>query len=453
MLGEATEAHEGRTLLLKWTMADRASRRIEEGIPKMDRSVGISFATTEWSEVARALNETLASLNENDPEIGGWAREAAKGVAPGTRALVSTLVEAAGRAVKEASPGTLSDVGIGRAFGPQSVTARTILTDHEGSRSWLIVRALRELGTKADVAIAENDPYSADPKFPPHFGRFLHPLVVAHLNDGDVWIDADVPGPPLPAGRISPELRGRSAIWADGRIEPLPAVAAGAEPDAVTIDLKLDAQGNARGTFAIALRGRDAQELAEILLRIVGAERQRTLRGVVLAWVPFANVDDVVLSSSEGSWQVDVRADISVSGYAQVEGATPAKRTWVLPGVDPMHWVMPRPYVSTLGATFTGQGARENALAISAAVQYQVHRRVELPAGASVMRLPSPLEVKTAHLEARRRIAVKALTIEDDFSLQVPTGTIPASEYAAFVNDTHKTDDAFLASTWVKPAP
>ena len=92
--------------------------------------------------------------------------------------------------------------------------------------------------------------------------------------------------------------------------------------------LALDAHGDARGTFAVVLRGRDAQELAEALVRIVGAERQRALRDVVLAWLPWANVDDVQLSSSEGSWQVSLRADVSVSGYAQLEGA----KTWLLPG-------------------------------------------------------------------------------------------------------------------------
>ena len=44
----------------------------------------------------------------------------------------------------------------------------------------------------------------------------------------DIWIDADVPGPALPAGRISPELRGRASLRADGRIAPLPALGNGA---------------------------------------------------------------------------------------------------------------------------------------------------------------------------------------------------------------------------------
>ena len=89
----------------------------------------------------------------------------------------------------------LADVDIGRAHG---VTARGTLVTHEGSRTWLIVQALRELGIKTDVVVAENEPFSDSPSFPPHFGRFMHPLAIARVPDPakpgtttDIWIDAD----------------------------------------------------------------------------------------------------------------------------------------------------------------------------------------------------------------------------------------------------------------------
>ena len=88
------------------------------------------------------------------------------------------------------------------------------------------------------------------------------------------------------------------------------------------MDLRLtvDPKGNAKGTFTIVLRGRDAQEIAEALTKMVGDERQRALRGVALAWVPFADVEGVTLSSSEGSWQVAVRADLSIGGIGELNG-------------------------------------------------------------------------------------------------------------------------------------
>jgi hypothetical protein len=255
----------------------------------------------------------------------------------------------------------------------------------------------------------------------------------------------------LPAGRISPELRGRGAIHADGSITPLPVISSEDERDEIDLRLAVDANGDARGTFTIVLRGRDAQEIAEMLLRSVGDERRKALRGVALAWVPFADVDEVTLSSNEESWQIALRADLTIPSYAEVAGA-PSSRTWLLPGVDPLHSVFPRASASTLGATYAGQGKRQSALAISHAVQYHAHRRVELPSGARIASLPGPFEVKSARLEASRSIAVSGAVIEDDFVLGVPTGTIPSRDYETFVADVHRTDDAFLAATHVTPA-
>jgi hypothetical protein len=456
--GKAAQSIEGSQRVLAYRMKDQPVRRIEEGTPRMDRSVALSFGTARWAEVAAGLREALASLDEHDPETAAWAERAVSGLKDKTpQAEIAAVVVAAGVAVKEAAAGVLTDVALGRATGPQTTTARTIVTNREGSRTWLIVRALRELGIRAEVVIAENEPFSESPDFPPHVGRFLHPLAVAHLapagapGDDLVWIDADVPGPPLPAGRISPELRGRSAIHIDGSIVPLPVLSGEEERDEIDLRLVVNPNGDAKGTFTIVLRGREAQEIAEMLLRTVGDERQKALRGVALAWVPFADVDDVVLSSSEESWQIALRADLTIPSYAEVAGA-PSSRTWLLPGVEPLHTVFPRGSASTLGATYAGQGKRQSALAVSHAVQYHAHRRVELPPDARIVSLPGPFEVRTARLEASRRLSVSGAVIEDDFVLGVPTGTIPSSDYETFVADVHRTDDAFLAATRVKPA-
>jgi hypothetical protein len=458
ILGKGAESLSGGTRVVRWTLKDTPERRIEEGTPHMDRDVAVSLSTATWLDTARALRETLASLDERDPEVRAWAIGAAKGKTK-PREIIDAVVAAAGASVKEAAASTLSDVEIGRPEGSQQTTARTTLTNHEGSRTWLIVRALRELGIPADVVIAENEPFSADPAFPPHEGRFTHPLATAHVDDGasapgagDVWIDADVSGPPLPAGHISPELRGRAALFSDGHVAPLPVPAAQDEGDEVDVRLALDARGDAKGSLTILLRGRAAQELAEALLRIVGDERQRTLRGVALAWVPYANVDDVVLSSTEESWQIALRATLTVGSYAQIEGP-PQRRTWILPGLDPIHAVYPRPTVATLGSTFASQGARKDALAVNHAFQYHLHRRIELPAGATVVRAPGAFEVKGDVLQAQRRVGVAPSAVEDDFVLSLATGTVEADAYGAFAADAHKIDDGFLASTRVKPAP
>jgi hypothetical protein len=114
-----------------------------------------------------------------------------------------------------------------------------------------------------------------------------------------------------------------------------------------------------------------------------------------------------------------------------------------------MHWSWPRARVSSLAATYATRAGRESALALAKAVQYHVHRRVELPAGASVARMPGPLEVKAKLVEASRKITVAGSAIEDDFVLGVATGTVSTADYDAFVGVAHAADDGFLASTRV----
>lgn len=465
MLGKAEESSERGKRILVWRVKDRPVRRLESGVPKMDRNVGVSYSTTTWADVARGLRETITSLEAESPEVSAWAREASglKGKEPVTaanaREVVEKVVTASGQAVKEATGTILSDLDIGRAGG-HGMTARGILATREGSRTWLIVDALNRLGVKTDIAVAENDPFSDSASFPPHFGRFMHPLAIAHVPDPqkpttvtDVWIDADVPGPPLPAGRISPELRGRNALYPDGRIEPLPSVAKDSERDEVDIRLAVDDDGNAKGTMTVLLRGHTAQDLAEALVRLTGLERQRALRGIALGWVPFATVEKVELSSSEGSWQVAIRADLTAPAYAQVEGTKPETRTWILPGMDPVHYLFPRPFVTTLSSTYASQAARESALAINHATQYHVRRRVELPTTAKIMKLPGPFEGKGPLLTASRKISVAGSSIEEDFTLDVTTGTVPLERYDEFVAAAHQADDAFRASTRAKPSP
>ena len=70
-------------------------------------------------------------------------------------------------------------------------------------------------------------------------------------------------------------------------------------------------------TFTVLLHGRTAQTLAEAFETVVGSDRQEMLRGVVLGWVPWADVDDVAVSSIEGSWEVALRAQIAVHGYGR----------------------------------------------------------------------------------------------------------------------------------------
>jgi hypothetical protein len=452
LLGKPDERTEGSYKVSVWHLKDRPPRRIEDGVPKMDRSVSVSLGTQTWANVARAIDENIRSLDERDPFVARWANEAAGADRTPSLGLVERVVAAAGKKIKVASPGELSDVAAVFSVGAQRLTARTILELGQGSRAWVIYRALRELGVKVDLAIAETEPFSASVDFPPHVGRFRHPLVIASLParngkpGGNVWIDADIEGPPLPPGRISPELRGRTALLASGAMVTVLGTS-GESGDEVDIRLTVDAKGDAKGTFTILLHGRTAQSLAEAFETVVGTDRREMLRSVVLGWVPWADVEDVSVSSMEGSWEIALRAAIAVHGYGRPEGKD--GKTWVLSGLEPVHFVYPRSIVGTLGATYASRGARQNALSINAPLQYHVHRRTELPPGTTVVRVPEGVNVDGKSLQASRKTTVSGQVIEDDFTLSLPTGTIAADSYQAFVDKVQAVDAGFMGGTRV----
>lgn len=450
LLGRPEETVQGAIKTSIWRLTDKAPRRIEDGVPKMERAVAVSLGTQTWATITRAMQENVRSLEDSDPYVVRWANEAAGDDKKIGRALVDRVVGAAGKRIKVGGGGELSDVAALYSGGSQRMTARTTLELRQGSRTWVIYRALRALGVSAEIAVAETEPFSAAHEFPPHAGRFRHPLVVAHLDKGeggDVWIDADVEGPPLPPGRISPELRGRSALLSGGSIVTVEG--SGVEQgDEVDVRLVLDAKGDAKGTFTVLLHGLVAQGLAEAFETVVGTERRDLLRQVVLGWVPRADVEEVQLSSSEGSWEVALRATIAIHGYGRPEGKD--GKTWVLAGLEPVHGGFPKPIAGTLGGIYASRGARQNALSIEAPLQYHLRRRVELPSGATVARAPDKVEVVDARVKAKRTITVNGGLIEEDFALSLPTGTIAAGAYQAFVEHVQAVDNGFLAGTRVK---
>ncbi|UQA60885.1 hypothetical protein [Polyangium aurulentum] len=446
LLGKPQERTEGGTRVSRYVLKNQAPRRMEDGVPFLEQNVSLSFGTQTWANLARTLDDHARSLEDRDPYVTRFAREAAGDLRTPSRALLERVVAAVGKRVKVSGGADLSDVSAAYGAGPQRLTARTVLELGQGSRSLVVWRALRELGVEARFAIAETEPFSGSPDFPPHVGRFRYPLVVAKIPEGEVWIDADVDGPPLPPGRVSPELRGRSAMLSDGRMLEVHGGDATEGADDIDVRLALDATGTARGTIGVVLRGREAQALADALETRVGSDRQEMLRDVILTWLPWADVEEVSLSSSEGSWEVAVRAKVSISGYAQPEGKD--GKAWILPGLEPVH--VSRGWATTIASYYASRGGRESALSIDRPFQYHVRRRVELPPGATVARAPGSLRFAQPGLAATRAGTYSEKAIEEEFRLDLPMGTVSADAYDQFVERVRSVDDAFMAGTRVR---
>ena len=151
----------------------------------------------------------------------------------------------------------------------------------------------------------------------------------------DIWIDADVSG--RPRGPCDLSSVACSALWPDGRISVLPGTGGGEA--GLTIDIRLtvdeDDAKEARSRSSSAARRRRPQRS---LVRLVGVgasapSRHRAQLG------PFATLEGG-LSSSEGSWQVAMRADSRPRTRGRGHEARDARGS--PPGMDPVHYVFPR---------------------------------------------------------------------------------------------------------------
>lgn len=447
LLGKAREQDDGVTITRSWHVEKQAPRRIEHGVPYAERSVGINWSVDSYANMARALQENLERALMPDAEVSAIVREATKN-AKDDNERIANLVTLAGERIKQSAVGDLLP-GFISGSASYGSTIRYALATHEGSRTSLIARGLMDANVKSDVVLAEHIPFPTVATFPAGPYRFTRPLIVAHLASGDVWIDADVPGAPLPAGHLSPEVEGRFALMPNGTIIRVP-VGSNDERDEIDLRLSVDPKGNATGSLAVLLRGRTAQELSDAFTRLVGAEREAALRSVALAWVPSASVDSVQLSSREGSWEIALRAELTIAAYAQAE-KTAKGIVWSVPGLMPLRSMIPKPYTSTLTSTYASKGGRENALVIQRAQKYRLRRRVDFPEGFVIARVPGPVSVK-GPLSATRTTEVQTHTVNDEFTLALSTTTIDKASYDDFARDLRRIDEAFLAETRVTPA-
>lgn len=432
----------------QWELADKPARRPESGVPMMDRRVRVTFGTMSWAAISRAMADTCESMQADDAVVAGLARQAAGNEHAPSAALVQRVVSVVGAKVPVASGAALSDAGALMASGPQRTTARTILESAHGSRTWLAREMLRSLGISSELVVAEEQPFSSSDTFPAHPGRFSHPLLVVQLpatQGGALWLDLDVAGPPLPPGRSSAELQGRSALRINGALLAVPTAAPDQGGDEIVEQIVVDARGDATGTVTIKLRGRAAQSLADVLETSVGQARQQMLRAVVMAWIPRADVTSADLSSGDDSWEVEVRATLSIPGFAQPEG-----KRLLLPGILPLHQVEPSPAASTLTEEYVSEAQRDSALALDDAVQYTVRRHIELPAGWKVVAAPESLSVQSARVRASRETSAMGPVVDESFRLSVAAGTVDLEHVGQFRGDARRIDDGFLFSIQVE---
>jgi hypothetical protein len=446
LLGKKTETTANGLRTTRYQVERRSVRRLEPGTPRQEDTVGIAFTSETWDHIAETHRAAARARSGGIADVSAWAH--AQTTEKDPQKIAEAITRATGKAVKTVDPSYFLMAAANLREAVQEHTARTMLATKEGSRVWLAHEALRTFGIASELVLTEVESWSDAVNYPPTFGRFRRPLLRILLATGPVFADLDVSGPPLPMGRVSPELRGRKFLQVqNGQIAVLPMMAEDTS-DEVALNLTLDENGNARGEITVLLRGRVAQELSEALVHTVGVERDKLLRGVLLAWVPYATVDDIVLSSAEDAWQIALRAGVQLGALGMREGTSVR-----IPGVEPLHLMGPRPYASTLASLFGSQGDRQTALSVNRPTSMHIRRRVEVPKGTLAESLPRGLALNGDLLRNASRTTSFAagkdgkLVLEDDFKLDLISGTVAKESFERFMSELRKVDSGFLTDS------
>ena len=362
------------------------------------------------------LGETIAALDDDDPFVARWARGPGRGPAAHRPPCADRGRRQAPWASKvKRADGSCADR---RLLGParaQRTSARAILELGDGSRTWLAYRALRELGLPAEIVVAEEEPFSADPRYPHRFGRFRHPLIVVQ---GSTWLDLDVRGPPLPPGRVSPQLlrppRGR-------RPRPdLPGARAAAAAQATEVEHRSEAR-------------RAGDRARDLHRRPAGPGRAAHGRGAALP----GRACTATSACARWCWAGCPRPPSTTSPWSRkrAPGRCRSRRAWScpatprptappspLPGIEPLHNIYAEPPGGHPGLHLR-QAPRPR--------QRAVDRRGRIlppaPPGRAARRgppagRPPALALRAPHIEAARKIELSqdAPALDERFELVDP---------------------------------
>ncbi len=412
----------------------------------LDRPVSVLATNDTWRGVGSRLASALVALDDKgDVEISALVAASGALKSKANLEAVRALVKHVGDRLRVSSPWLLADSGFVRTEGTLAQSARSMLLAREGSRTWVIHRALRELGIASEVVVGEPEPVSVDKDPIVHPGRFMHPLLRATIDGKQVFIDADVSGAPLPLGQVMPELVGRPILHADGRIELLSRDWVKIDRDEVHLKLRLLANGDAEGEVHLQVGGPPAQELDEALQRAVGEPRAYLLRSIVSSWVPGADV--VSVNTSRDGDRIVVRASVVAARYAEREGDSGRLR---IPGLVPFHRASPV-NASTMIRTFGARSDRSTALVIHDALQYHVVRDIELPASLTIGKQVDDEELREDHVVAVRRATHDAHAVHDELTFELRPKVITPDQFATFLALSRRVDELFLASHVVLP--
>ena len=374
--------------------------------------------------------------------IGDWALLRAR---PGSATLElakRSLGENLGDTAKKIYAAVAQAVR-GRSTGTDfNSSAAHVLAQGRGNRLMLLKATLASAQIPSHIVLTRtfgNDP--APFRFP-RGELFGYALLRIDLPDGPVWADPSYRLAPF--GQLPSFARGQDAwVVPEPGEEPVeirtPASLPGERDGrAVSLELKLDASGDATGSGRDEHFGFEAASLKDALDRLDRDQRKqaveamlgRGLRGVSLETLSTEHETDV---GGSATLLYGLRV-----GLARRDGNQLFVPSSLLP--------------ARLARRWGGTGERTAPLLVDSPEMMTARESIALPAGRHLRGAPQPLSLSTKFGEYRwsaRESPPGALVIEE--SLNLPQQRVAASDYAAFTAFARGVDDAQSQELLVSP--
>ena len=330
----------------------------------------------------------------------------------------------------------------GRSQGTEfAASAAHVLAQGRGNRLLVLKAALASARIPSHLVLART--FGSDPS-PYRFPRgeiYAYAVLRVDLPDGPAWVDPTYRLAPW--GQLPAFVRGQDAwVVPEPGEEPvrirLPQSLPGERDGrAVSLDLELDAAGNATGKGRDEHFGFEAASLKDALERLDRDQRKqaveamlgRGLRGVVLESL---SADRENEPGGSATLQYDLRVEL-----ARRDGEQLFVPSSALPARMVRRW--------------GGTGERNVALLVDAAETVTSKTSLTLPKGKHLRGTPAPVSLATPYGEYRWAAREEGGKLVIEESLNVPQQRVAPGEYGAFMAFARGIDEAQSQELTVAP--
>jgi hypothetical protein len=377
--------------------------------------VSYGFGVT-WEDVGDAVRDRLLPLFQTTRELDEWSTPLLAVDDPDT--ALTSLVNA-----------VIDEVESGRGVLDFSNSAGSSFSRRLSNRLGIVAAILLANGWEVDLVMARTRPFAGTHLLVPTFDSFALPVLRVERDGVERWLDLEEERGGI--GRIDPFLQGSDGLLVplsrpNEPVRILPELPTFDNPDLeekVTVEAVVDADGDARLTVRLPIRGPQAERVIEQIRSVPSERIPLVYQQMAANFVPSAEDVNGRIDRVEGG--VDLELDMLAPKVCQVDGDS----------MECRGLVFTKPLAPVLAALPT----RRFPLIMPVPVLQRNELVLEMPDGWSI-------DVRKRRIETRWGSVIE--TIEQDgrrhrsvLRLELPAQTVAPEDYVEFTRFCHAVDE------------